>query len=96
MPTDGLSSYFQYSVVQNCKPADLERAGAKLIIIGNGDHKVVHVYKDNIFECPFEVYTDPTLELYRALGMTRQTGDGGAEEEKGDCESTLRSNILFV
>lgn len=44
----------------------------------------MHSYRDKIFNCPFPVYTDPTLELYRALGMTRQTGDAGTEEEKGD------------
>lgn len=30
------------------------------------------------------MYTDPTLDVYRALGMTRQTHDGGEEDEKGD------------
>lgn len=56
----------------------------QVIIIGNGTPKIVHAYRDKIFACPFPIYTDPTLELYRALGMTRQTGDGGADEDKGD------------
>lgn len=30
------------------------------------------------------MYTDPTLDVYRALGMTRQTHDPGEEDEKGD------------
>lgn len=39
---------------------------------------------DKHFKCPFKTYTDPTLSLYRILGLTRQTGNGGAEEDKGD------------
>lgn len=30
------------------------------------------------------MYTDPTLQLYRALGLTRQTADAGKDEDKGD------------
>jgi hypothetical protein len=30
------------------------------------------------------MYTDPSLAVYRALGLTRKTGDSGPEEEKGD------------
>ena len=30
------------------------------------------------------MYTDPSLELYRALGMTKQSTDPGPDSEKGD------------
>jgi hypothetical protein len=30
------------------------------------------------------MFTDPTLSLYRALGLTRQTGDAGPDAEAGD------------
>lgn len=33
---------------------------------------------------PFKIYTDPKLRVYRQLGMSFCTGDGGPEEEKGD------------
>lgn len=33
-----------------------------VIIIGNGDPKVIHSYQGKVFSCPFPVYTDPTLE----------------------------------
>jgi hypothetical protein len=30
------------------------------------------------------MYTDPTLQLYRALGLTLQSGKAGPDSEKGD------------
>jgi hypothetical protein len=36
-----------------------------------------------IFLCPFQVYTDPSLKLYKALGMTFRTLDGGPNSKKG-------------
>lgn len=39
---------------------------------------------DKAFKCPFKMYTDPTLRLYRALGLTRQTYDAGDDADKGD------------
>ena len=30
------------------------------------------------------MYTDPTLSIYRALGLTRQTGNAGPDSEAGD------------
>ena len=32
---------------------------------------------------PFTIYTDPTLKLYHAMGMTRQTLDAGPDKERG-------------
>jgi hypothetical protein len=32
---------------------------------------------------PFPVFTDPSLKLYTALGMTRRTMDGGPESSRG-------------
>ena len=39
---------------------------------------------DKAFKCPFKMYTDPTLALYRAVGLTRQTGDAGSDDQAGD------------
>lgn len=33
---------------------------------------------------PFQLYTDPSLRLYNALGMTKRTNDIGPEFEKGE------------
>ena len=38
---------------------------------------------DKAFKCPFKMYTDPSLRLYRALGLTRQTGNAGPDSEAG-------------
>lgn len=38
---------------------------------------------DKAFKCPFKMYTDPSLQLYRALGLTRQTGNAGPDSEAG-------------
>jgi hypothetical protein len=41
------------------------------------------------------MYTDPTLQLYRTLGLTRQTGDAGPDSDKGDylIQTALESTI---
>jgi hypothetical protein len=50
-----------------------------------------------IFHTPFEVYTDPTLQLYTALGMTRRTLDAGPEEERGEyIRHGLMSGVAMV
>lgn len=38
----------------------------------------------DIFRMPFQLYTDPSLRLYNALGMTKRTNDIGPEFEKGE------------
>lgn len=44
-----------------------------------------------LFNTPFAVYTDPTLQVYRALGMTLQTLDPGPEADRGDYVRPNRS-----
>ena len=39
---------------------------------------------EKVFHCPYDIYVDPSRELYHTLGMTRQTTDAGPEELKGD------------
>jgi hypothetical protein len=36
-----------------------------------------------IFRAPFDIYTDPTLQLHRMLGMTLRSNDGGPDIERG-------------
>ncbi len=64
---------------------------------GNGSSKMAKGYR-SIFKCPFKVYTDPKLRVYRGLGMTRQTMDGGPEDAKGDyiTKSALQGTLSVV
>lgn len=79
-----LCAQYIKSIIQEVRPEALEEAGVELIIIGNGSSKMIDGYANKYFKSPFKTYTDPTLSLYRALGLTRQTGAAGAEEDKGD------------
>lgn len=45
------------------------------VVIGNGAHAMIRKYRQ-IFGLPFAVYTDPDLDVYRALGMGRDGDDG--------------------
>jgi hypothetical protein len=46
----------------------------KLVIISNGSHAMISKYRQ-IFRMPFDMYTDPTLAVYSALGMGRSKQD---------------------
>jgi hypothetical protein len=46
---------------------------------------------DKAMKCPFKMYTDPTLSVYRALGLTRQTADAGPDSEAG--EYLIQTNL---
>ena len=50
---------------------------------------------DKAFRCPFKMFTDPTLDLYHALGLTRKTADAGLDEDKGDylTQTPLQSTL---
>lgn len=49
-------------------------------------------------KCPFPIYTDPTLHLYRALGLTRQTGDAGLDSDAGDylVQTTMEATMATI
>ncbi len=64
-------------------PAALEAANVDLVIIGHGSHKMLPGYV-KFFNCPFKMYTDPKLQVYKGLGMTLKTGNAGADDDKGD------------
>ncbi|KAJ9104932.1 hypothetical protein QFC19_003727 [Naganishia cerealis] len=71
-------------IVRTVDPEALEKANVKLVIIGNGSRRMLPAYSKKVMRSPFEMFTDPKLRVYRGLGMTRQTHDGGEEEDKGD------------
>lgn len=78
-----LCAQYMDSIIRSIDQEALDRARVELIVIGNGSYKMLPGYTKAI-GCPFRMYTDSKLKLYRALGMSRQTGDAGAEEDKGD------------
>ncbi|KAL7420545.1 hypothetical protein Q5752_004496 [Cryptotrichosporon argae] len=79
-----LCAQYIKSIIREISPEALEAADVDMIIIGNGSDKMIDGYRNKHFKCPFRMYTDPSLRLYRALGLTRQTGDAGADEDAGD------------
>ncbi|CAE6478702.1 unnamed protein product [Rhizoctonia solani] len=74
---------YMSSIVHLTEPSLVQKAGVKLVIIGNGSPSMIKSYKTDIFHCPYEMYTDPERKVYNALGMTLRTNDGGSEEDKG-------------
>ncbi|KAF8591207.1 hypothetical protein K439DRAFT_1289389, partial [Ramaria rubella] len=61
----------------------LDEAGVKFVIISNGAPAMIKSYS-SIFNLPFPLYTDPSRALYRTLGMTLCTTDGGPDSQRGD------------
>jgi hypothetical protein len=49
---------------------DLKEAGVELVLVGNGPvQAAAHFQREQAPDCP--VFTDPSLEIYRSLGMRR-------------------------
>ncbi|KZT07721.1 uncharacterized protein LAESUDRAFT_650794, partial [Laetiporus sulphureus 93-53] len=74
---------YMYHIACNVEMEALRRADCDLIVIGVGSPAMIKSYR-NIFRMPFEFFTDPTLRLHEALGMTRKTQDAGPDIEKGE------------
>ncbi|WRT66141.1 uncharacterized protein IL334_003094 [Kwoniella shivajii] len=93
-----LCAQYMNSILTQVSLDALEEANVDLIIIGNGSDKMLNGYRNKSFRCPFKMYTDPTLALYRALGLTRQTGDGGDDDDKGDylVQSAMESTLQTI
>jgi len=75
---------YMASIMRLIEPSEFEVAGVKMIIIGNGSSSMIKGYREDAFNCPYPVYTDPSRKLYKALGMTLKTLDAGREEDKGN------------
>jgi len=90
-----LCAQYIRSILREVNPDALEEAGVELIIIGNGSAKMIDGYANKFFKSPFKTYTDPSLNLYRLLGLTRQTSAAGPDSEKGDylTESPLETTV---
>ncbi|KAI0707186.1 AhpC/TSA antioxidant enzyme-domain-containing protein [Earliella scabrosa] len=74
---------YMYSIARNVDFEALKSAGIEVVVIGNGSHGMIKSYR-NIFRMPISLYTDPTLRLYAALGMTLRNNDPGPDSEKGE------------
>ncbi|KAI8980037.1 hypothetical protein BD414DRAFT_550640 [Trametes punicea] len=74
---------YMYSISRNVDYEALKRAGFDFVIIGNGSPGMIKSYR-HIFRSPIPMYTDPTLRLYAALGMTLRTNNPGPDSEKGE------------
>ncbi|KAI0635583.1 hypothetical protein C8Q77DRAFT_1052997 [Trametes polyzona] len=74
---------YMYSIARNVDVEALKRAGIDFVLIGNGSHGMIKSYR-HIFRTPIPMYTDPTLRLHAALGMTLRTSDPGPDSDKGD------------
>ncbi|KAI0661799.1 hypothetical protein C8Q70DRAFT_911040 [Cubamyces menziesii] len=74
---------YMYSISRNVDVEALKRAGIDFVIIGNGSPGMIKSYR-HIFRTPIPMYTDPTLRLHAALGMTLRTNDPGPDKDKGD------------
>ncbi|ETW83292.1 hypothetical protein HETIRDRAFT_316732, partial [Heterobasidion irregulare TC 32-1] len=60
---------YLFSVAREVEYARLRAAGVRLIIVGCGSYGLIKSYRQ-IFRMPYPIYTDPSLRLHRALGMT--------------------------
>ncbi|KAG8744146.1 hypothetical protein FRC10_010715 [Ceratobasidium sp. 414] len=89
---------YMSSIVHLTEPSFVKKAGVKLVIIGNGSPSMIKAYRDNIFRCPYEMYTDPSRRVYNALGMNLRTTDRGSKEEKGSYvkHGTFTGNMMAL
>ena len=78
-----LCSDYMISLVATANPDALQEANVNLVVISDGSPKMIAAYR-KVFKCPFPIFTDPTRDLYRILGMTLRTLDAGPANEAGD------------
>ncbi|KZS98512.1 hypothetical protein SISNIDRAFT_481242 [Sistotremastrum niveocremeum HHB9708] len=81
---------YMHSITRELDPEALRHARVKLIIISNGDPAMINPYLQ-ISKAPVQLYTDPSLKLYDALGMNLRTSDFGQPLERG---SYLRHGLV--
>ncbi|EJD06876.1 uncharacterized protein FOMMEDRAFT_41408, partial [Fomitiporia mediterranea MF3/22] len=60
----------------------LEKAGLKIVIVGMGSPTLITPYRE-LTGTTFPIFTDPTLSVYRALGMNLRSTDRGSAAERG-------------
>ncbi|KAH0833092.1 hypothetical protein J3R83DRAFT_12084 [Lanmaoa asiatica] len=73
---------YMFSVTDNVDPRMLKEADVNLVVIGNGSYNMIKSYRQ-IFRTPFTFYTDPTLRLHKALGMTLRIMEPKSQRKRG-------------
>jgi hypothetical protein len=88
-----------YSINSSVQIDMLDHKGLNLVVIGNGSFSMIKSYRSTfklysyvqlthkyaeIFKSPYKVYTDPSMHVYSALGMTMRTTDAGPSNECGE------------
>ncbi|KAF5545680.1 hypothetical protein FPHYL_10666 [Fusarium phyllophilum] len=62
-------------LAKNATPEKLQQINTEVVIIGHGDPRTVDMYRIDT-GCEFPIYTDPSEELYKTLGMIRTWEEG--------------------
>ncbi|KAJ9414557.1 hypothetical protein FOXG_16858 [Fusarium oxysporum f. sp. lycopersici 4287] len=62
-------------LAKNATPEKLKEINTEIVIIGHGDPRTVDMYRIDT-GCEFPIYTDPSEELYKTLGMIQTWKEG--------------------
>ncbi|KAF9453491.1 hypothetical protein P691DRAFT_658395, partial [Macrolepiota fuliginosa MF-IS2] len=62
---------------------ELEPSSVKVVVISNGSYTMIGKYKQIFGAGALEVYTDPSLAVYAALGMGKDPTRGGRSKSAG-------------
>ncbi|KAF5586480.1 6-hydroxy-d-nicotine oxidase [Fusarium pseudocircinatum] len=62
-------------LAKSATPEKLQEINTEIVIIGHGDPRTVDMYRIDT-GCEFPIYTDPSEELYKTLGMIRTWEEG--------------------
>ncbi|KAG9315046.1 transmembrane amino acid transporter protein-domain-containing protein [Chiua virens] len=73
---------YMFSVTDNVDPKMLKETDVNLVVIGNGSFNMIKSYRQ-IFRTQFTFYTDPSLRLHKALGMTLRVMEPKAQRKRG-------------
>ncbi|KIJ13393.1 hypothetical protein PAXINDRAFT_81053 [Paxillus involutus ATCC 200175] len=73
---------YMFSVARNVNLKLLKQADVNLVVIGNGSYNIIKSYRQ-IFRAPFTFYTDPSLRLHTALGMTLRVLEPKSQRKRG-------------
>ncbi|KAI1060343.1 hypothetical protein LB506_011044 [Fusarium annulatum] len=75
-------------LAQNATPEKLHEINTEIVIIGHGDYRTVDMYRIDT-GCEFPIYTDPSEELYKTLGMIRTWEEGPPSRDADLIGNTL-------
>ncbi|KAF5630321.1 oxidoreductase [Fusarium sp. NRRL 52700] len=62
-------------LAKNATPEKLKEINTEIVIIGHGDPRTVDMYRIDT-GCEFPIYTDPSEQLYKTLGMIQTWEEG--------------------